>query len=238
MRGQGHSAAFPRWPFVLLASALTLAGAAFFAIPLVETIMAGRPTQAPSEPPPPVRATVGGVTLAVPRDFVRFDHEKHDVDLPRLDLLFRWPSLEAVRDAPSPPRPGLRPEAEALGSLIFLSITPKDEALDPERRFSGIYQRFLETDLRTAPSGLAARRFVAGSGYDGEELFYDPARPASYFVRCAGPTGDAPATCLREMRLAGKLDVVYRFPRPLLGDWRRIEQAVQALIAAIGVPAG
>jgi hypothetical protein len=220
-RGDG----FARWPFVVLAIALTLSAAAWFAASFVEA----RLNRAEAPRPGPVRVTVGGVALTVPRDLVRFEHQKRDAELARLDLLFRWPGLEgAGGDAALPP--------DALARLVFLTITPKDEALDPLRRLAAVYNRFLEPAVAPEGQGLAARRFRPDSGYDGEELVYDPVRPGSFFVRCAPPTGDAPASCMREQRRGERIDIVVRFPRTLLTDWRRLDQAIEALLAGIGAP--
>jgi len=231
-RRRPRDGSFPRWPFVVLILALAGTGGAYALMPFVEPILRARLAERPPpEPPPPVRATVNGVALTIPRDLVRFEHQKRDADQARLDLLIRWPSLEGA---------GLtgRPPSEALRDLIFLSIVPKDDALDPARRFNAVYARFLEQESRPAPIGLAARRFRQGSGYDGEELLFDPVRPGDFAVRCAPETADAPQTCMRELRIAERLDVVIRFSRPLLDDWRRLDRAVLALLAAIGAPAG
>jgi hypothetical protein len=216
-----------RWPFVVIVTGLAFAGLAWFTLPYVEARLGAERTEAPR--PGPVRVMVGGVSLVVPRDLVRFEHQRRDAELARIDLLFRWPGLEGVGgDATLPP--------EALPSLVFLTITPKDEALDPLRRLAAVYNRFLEADVAPEGQGLAARRFRAESGYDGEELVYDPVQPGSFFVRCAPPAGDAPPMCMRESRRGDRIDVVARFPRALLTHWRRLDQAIEALLAGIGAP--
>jgi hypothetical protein len=43
---------------------------------------------------------------------------------------------------------------------------------------------------------------------------------------------------MRETRLGGRLDVVVRFPRGFLREWRQLDRSVEALLAAIGAPPG
>jgi hypothetical protein len=217
------------WPLALGTLVLALGVGGWFAAPLASAIVE-RWGQAPDAgPPSPVRATVGGVALTVPRDLVRFDHQRRDGEQPRLDLALPWPPGSQAR---------ARTPAEGLARLVFISIAPKDEAVDPVRRLAAVYGRFLDGDLSAETQGLAVRRFRPGSGYDGEELVYDPARPGAYFVRCAPAAGDAPPACMRETRLGDRLDVVVRFPRSFLREWRQLDRSVEALLAAIGAPPG
>jgi hypothetical protein len=223
------SVSLPRWPFVVLLLALTIAGGVLGAGTLMGAF--GTLRDSPAIEPNPatpvaVRAEVGGVKLAVPRDLIRFEPQRKDGTHPRLDLAFAWPSLEG--------RGQLSVQGEAFGSLVFLSLQPRDEALDPARRMAQIYMRFLSTEIHAAVPGLAARRFVEGSGYDGEELVYDPVRPGVFFLRCARTGGTPQPSCIRELRIAG-IDVTYRMSRQHLDDWRGIEAAVQSLVAAIGL---
>jgi hypothetical protein len=221
----------PGWQLVVQATLLAVAVAAYFALPIVEARREAALASEPARPLEPVRATINGVTLTVPRDLVRFEHQKRDAEQARIDLLFRWPSLEGAG-------PQARMAAEGLDQLVFLSVQPRDEALDPTRRLAAVYHRFLESEIRQAPIGLALRRFVAGSGYDGEELLYDAARPGDFFVRCAPAMAGGVATCIRELRVSEALDVVVRFPRPLLDDWSRLERAITALLLAVGASRG
>jgi hypothetical protein len=213
---------------LVLALLLAFATAAWFGQGHIQTAMDLRQRPVVVEPPRPVRMTLAGVTLIVPRDLVRFDPQKRDSEQPRLDLFLHWPSLEGAGASN-------RVTLESLNELIFLTITPKDQSVDPPRRLAAIYGRFLESEIRAEAQGLAARRFRLGSGYDGEDLVYDPTRPGSYFVRCAPAAGEAPSSCIRELRMADTFDVVYRFPRAFLSDWRRLEQATRALLSAIGI---
>ena len=84
-------------------------------------------------------------------------------------------------------------------------------------------------------SGLAILAFRDDTPYQGEDLIYDAEGP-SFLARCtrdrAGPT---PGTCLYERRI-GAADVVVRFPREWLGDWRMVAGTLDRLIASVRPP--
>jgi hypothetical protein len=79
-------------------------------------------------------------------------------------------------------------------------------------------------------NGLAVLAFRASTPYQGEDLIYDAAKPEAFLVRCsragAGPT---PGTCLCSLRV-GTADVVVRFPRDWLDDWRDVAGGIERLI--------
>ena len=220
--------ALPRWPLVVLTICLVLVGGVVAAGTLMGAFGPARDGVRPEVATlaPAIRVDVGGVALTVPRDLVRHDSQRRDGTQPRLEMAFSWPGLEGRGLSPGP--------GEAFGSLVFLTLAPRDDALEPARRMAQIYMRFLSTEIHAAVPGLAARRFVDGSGYDGEELVYDPVRPGVFFLRCARTGGTPHPSCLREIRI-GPLDVTYRYSRQHLDDWRGIEAAVQSLVAAIGL---
>jgi hypothetical protein len=83
--------------------------------------------------------------------------------------------------------------------------------------------------------GLAVLAFRDGTPYQGEDLIYD-AEGSSFLVRCtrdrAGPT---PGICLYERRIEAA-DVVVRFPREWLHDWRMVSGTLDRLIASVRPP--
>ena len=216
----------PLWPFATISILAALATSALVFRPSIEAwwyseIVASSAEQVPR----PVHVIVGTVPLSVPYDLVRFPGQRRDAAVDRLELVLRWPPHSASGAGQATGRAG--------DTDVLIALSPPDDSLNPTRRLGAIYHRLLDPATLNAPQGLTGRRFVPDSGYEGEELFYDPASPTSYFVRCAPPITDQPGTCLREIRLTDRLDVVYRFPRSLLGQWRRLDETISALLAAI-----
>lgn len=215
------------WPSILVMVLILGAGGAYLSWPLIDSLLQPRPAATASAPVPvPVKVSLGERLLTVPRDLVRFPGQRYDGPTERLELALRWPPREAGTAEIAP--------SEAARGTVYILLSLPDDSLDPARRFAALYQRYLDPATISAPQGLTGRRFLPDIGYDKEELFYDPASPAAYFVRCAAPIADQPGICLREIRLANKLDVIYRFPRDVLNSWRRLDQTVLALLAAIG----
>ena len=221
-------ARLPLWPFALVSVLLALGLSLLLLWPEIDAWWRTPRAQGPSETPQPVRVSVNGVALVVPRDLVRFPGQRRDGEVERLELILTWPPQETNK--------GETAQKTTLKNTVFLTINPIDDSLDPVRRFGVIYQRYLEPENFSAPPGLTARHFIQGSGYDDEELLYDPISPTAFFVRCAAPIAQAPPACLREFRRSDKLDIVYRFPKDFLGNWNRLDQTISALLAAIGVP--
>ncbi len=222
MRPTNQSANFelpslPQWPLLIFIGLLTVLALLYLSLAFLGLLdRDGENT--PLARTRAAQVTVGGYNLLVPQDLIRFDHQRSG-KLERLDLAVPWQ------------------ETRSSNTLIFLSIAPKDSALPPPQRVSSVYKKFLGRDIESGPSNLAVRRFTSGSGYDGEALVYDPQNPGGYFVRCAAQAVGQPASCLREIRIQDKIDVVYRFPQTLLPEWTLLEQNVMALLSAVGVPA-
>lgn len=214
--GQLELPAFPQWPLAFSIMALTILGLLYLSLAFLGLLEAPQAAKA-HHVPQAARVSVGGMPLIVPQDLIRFDHQKKDGVQERLDLAVPWN------------------ESNADQVMVFISITPKDEALPPPQRVSSVYKRLLSPEIESGPSNLAMRRFRSGSGYDGETLVYDPQNPGGYFARCAPQAVGQPASCLREIRINEKIDVVIRFPQTLLADWTLLERNTNALLSAIGV---
>jgi hypothetical protein len=191
---------------------------------------------APDAPAIPV--TVAGVAFNVPAAAIRVAMQRRPGAHERVDLVFLWPSL-------APPDPAAKPAAPALNSLpappsidrVFVTITGAGATLAPADRVKTIYPRYTAGEATRGPDGLAVLAFRDGTPYQGEDLIYDPAG-GGFLVRCtrigAGPT---PGTCLYDRRIEGA-DVIVRFARDWLADWRAVAAGIDRLIAKLRPPGG
>jgi hypothetical protein len=131
------------------------------------------------------------------------------------------------------------PDPSETGSLISLLSSDKPLAgsvllrqsegeIDPKDRLALIWQRYLKSVPFQGPRGLEGHIFAPNSPYDGEVLFTDPSDPRKFAVRCLQATStDQPEICLREVRIAnGKVDLLIKFPRSWLTEWREIDSVV------------
>jgi hypothetical protein len=183
---------------------------------------------APDAPSLPI--SVGGIVFNVPPAAIRVALQRHAGQQGRLDLVFLWPALV-------PPNPAAKPPAsEDVPAIdrLFVTITAPDDGLGPAERIRTIYPRYFDFGRFAGPDGLLVIRFRDGTPYQAEDLFYDPAAPDRFVVRCSRPgSGPTPGICLFERRLADAADIVVRFPREWLADWRQVSAGIEKLIASL-----
>jgi hypothetical protein len=115
---------------------------------------------------------------------------------------------------------------------LFLTIQGTDGTLAPMQRVETIYPRYLVAEPAAGPEGLTVRAFREDTPYRGEELVFDSEKPAHFLARCAKRGAVAPGNCLLDRRI-GDADITIRFSRDWLSDWRKVADAVDALMARI-----
>jgi hypothetical protein len=181
---------------------------------------------------PPIPISIAGVVFNVPPASIRVAVQRRPGAQERIDLSFLWPSLE-------PPDPSARPALPGAGETaltahadkrIFVTIARAGEMLDPVERILSIYPRYTVAQAQGEPGELAVLAFREGTPYQGEDLIYDAAKPG-FIVRCTrdGPT---PGTCLLERRIEAA-DLVLRFPREWLADWRSVAEGIERLVSRL-----
>jgi hypothetical protein len=217
----------------LLLPLVVFAAVAFMAFVYIGYVLWPRwpgPPVGPDAPALPI--TVAGVTFNVPPAAIRVPVQRRPGAQERVDLAFVWPSLEPpYPDAkPVPPAPGTAPAPTI--ERIFVTIAGAGDTLAPHERVLNIYPRYAAAETAPGPGGLTLLAFREGTPYQGEDLIYDADAPG-FLVRCtrngAGPT---PGTCLYERRIEAA-DIVVRFPRDWLGDWRAVAEKITRLIASL-----
>jgi soluble lytic murein transglycosylase-like protein len=181
------------------------------------------PPIGPDAPALPI--TIAGTAFNVPPAAIRIPLQRRAGAHERVDLAFLWPSLEPPAVAPR--TPGMA--APHAIDRVFVTIAAVDDTLPPAERARTIYPRYVATDV-TERNGLVVQAFRSGSPYQGEDLIRDPLAPEGFLVRCsrsgAGPTL---GICLYNRRVENA-DILVRFPRDWLLDWRAVEAGVGRLI--------
>jgi hypothetical protein len=154
----------------------------------------------------------------------------------RVDLAFLWPSLEPPDSGASGARASGTAPQPTVGHL-FVTITAASDTLTPAERIKTIYPRYAAADAAIEPNGLAVKAFRSGTPYQGEDLIYDSiydsATSAGFLVRCSrNGSGPTPGICLYNQRI-DHADIVVRFPRDWLTDWRAIKSGIEHLIEGL-----
>ena len=117
---------------------------------------------------------------------------------------------------------------------VFLTVSAKDEILDPAERPMQLYARFLQAETISGPGGLVARQFEKGSPYDLEQLYVAPPDGKDFFARCPNVEGAAAPgdSCISMFRVDG-LDVELRFAPELLENWDALNTGARGFISQI-----
>jgi hypothetical protein len=168
----------------------------------------------------PVQLTIAGERLTIPAERLRFADQRRPGEYPRVELELKWPGLLPLKDND----PAAKTTARD-GELVFITIEARETDLDTADRIETIYQKFLSGDQTgdAAPNGLVRRRFLAGTAYDGEDLYFEPGSVHPFATRCfAIDKGEPPISCLTDERLGSHLMATIRFPIRALADWRTL----------------
>lgn len=186
---------------------------------------------------PSLPVTVSGVAFNVPPAAIRVPIQRRPGAHERIDLAFDWPSLEPSDPTAKPAAPMPDPAAPPPTiDRLFVTLQGAGETLAPEERLRSIYPRYTAAEALSEPAGLLTLPFRDGTPYQGEDLIYQPPANDVFIVRCtrngAGPTR---GVCLYERRIE-KADIVVRFPRDWLNDWRLVASKIDRLIAGLRPP--
>jgi len=175
----------------------------------------------------PVHVELATKNLEVPANMIRFSDQRRKGPHDRLDLVVQWPTMSGYSERTAGAFDDVSPDAP----LLFLSVRPRGDSVDSTTRLIGLYTRFFDGSGGPGPAGLVSRRLQPGSGYDSEEIFFEPGSTDPFSARCAKNTNDViPTTCLRDINIGEDLTVSSRFRKPLLADWRRLDPAIRMLI--------
>lgn len=229
-----------RSPRLLLPPLIAFAAVAFIAFVYLGYVLWPRwPGPPVGLDAPALPITIAGVAFNIPPAAIRVPVQRRPGAQERVDLAFLWPSLappDSNAKAPARP-PGTLPAPTQTFARMFMTIAAAGDTLPPTDRALNIYPRYATAQAEPGPGGLSVQAFRAGTPYQGEDLIYDGATP-SFLVRCtrdrAGPT---PGICLYERRV-DTADIVVRFPRHWLGDWRLVAGNIDRLIASLRAARG
>ena len=170
---------------------------------------------------------IGNDVLHVPANMIRFEGARRDGVANRLDLYLRWPRMDGYSHAAS----DAFNHVDGDRSILFLSFEPRMMSRDMSGRLEPIYRLLIEEEGRPGPAGLTVHRFSESSGYVDEVLVVadreDGGEP--FVMRClAGAAArEALAPCERDIHVGDGLNLVYRMPPQLAGEWRAVEARVR-----------
>lgn len=168
---------------------------------------------------------IGNNVLSIPANMIRFSSQRRDGVTGRLDLYARWPGLTGYTERDRAIFNLLTPKRH----LVFMSVEQRTMSRDMSGRYLPIYAELIEPKGESGPEGLTIHAFLESSGYKGEKLVLSDASTGKpeFVARCLG---DAAAesfnSCERDVQFGRDLQILYRFPPSMLGDWRTLDKAV------------
>jgi hypothetical protein len=190
---------------------------------------------------PALPITVAGTAFNVPPAAFRVPMQRQPGAHERVDLAFVWPTLEPPESAFNSAVPansvGLAanslPNSNRVPDRIFVMIAAAGETLSPQERVKTIYPRYAANEATAGLDGLAVLPFREGTPYQGEDLIYDPKMPEGFLVRCTRDgAGATRGVCLLNERIEAA-DIIVRFPRDWLRDWRFVAKNVDTLLQSL-----
>ena len=180
----------------------------------------------------PQEIVIGNNVLELPANMIRFDKQRRNGVTERVDLYLHWPDMLGYQPAFLADFNGSGPEKR----LLFLTFEPRATSEDMSGRYGPIYSTLTEDPGSKGPAGLTIQKFRADSGFVNEELVVSPeqAGHAPFVARCLDEESSKSnlASCQRDIFLGEDLQLTYRFPREMLGDWQKLDQQIWAFAEA------
>ena len=182
----------------------------------------------PVHPHATTLASVGVSAFKLPSGYFR-PRSRGGGRLDKLELAAFFPDFTPAGDLSDVARD--TDLGERHDRLVFVTITEADLTLDPADRPVKLYARFLDPNEWTHPGGLIARGFIAGSPFEGEELYFAAPEGREFAARCGKPDQSRPTPnfCIDDFRL-DELNVELRFSANLLSEWEKLMAGARGLI--------
>jgi hypothetical protein len=175
----------------------------------------------------PREIVIGNNVLELPANTIRFDRQRRNGDAERVDLYLHWPDMLGYQPAFLSDFNGAGPEKR----LLFLTFEPRATSQDMSGRYGPIYSTLTEGPGSKGPARLTIQKFRADSGFVNEELMVstEQAGHTPFVARCLDKetTKSNLASCQRDIFLGEDLQLTYRFPREMLGDWQKLDQQIR-----------
>ena len=163
-----------------------------------------------------VTQAIAGRELAIPQSWFRNGHEARTGFASQIDLQVM---LSPADVEPFPVQVTLLPPSRARTSASLLDR---------------VYLHQFEEGTLSGVVGLVGKP-VAGPGYRGETVWYDPLSPNPFVAKCIAPVDEeATRQCVRTVYLPSGIAAVYTFSQPALAAWREFDAEMGEWLGRIG----
>lgn len=190
------------------------------------------------DPAPPatasgsVRVEVAGRGLRLPAEAIRFAEQRSPGVHPRIDLALLAPDWVG-RTAANAERFDVLGQAP---DVVWLTLQAANGDPDSAGLLATVHHRLFVGEPLAPIAGLEGRNLSSRAGYVGEEVWFEPGAVRPFAARCFPLLAEGPVTTCLHTETRDGLAVVWRFPKPMLAEWRALRDGLDGRLAAWGVP--
>ena len=172
---------------------------------------------------------VHGLKLWIPANYLQYESARQGGARKDLALFAILPDLSGWSNWEASAFTGNTPDSPVL----YLLIRDENLNLSESDRLSRIYMAYVINPRGVpGPFGLTQYTFREDSGYRREDLFVGQTEAGPVVLRCVRFSPEVPSpSCLRDLPIANKVAITYRFKREHLARWREIGDGIGKLIA-------
>ena len=208
----------------------------YYVGPSVDEFSGNVPSPAITEEP--VELQIGGMTFAPSANYTVFPRARRGGERDEVVLYALWPSLNGYSPAQRREFIENDPDTRRIDITIAKRSSPSTE----QQRFETLYlpltvdQRGVRTPYQLTKFTFTEQRSsVPTNGYRDTELFVGQDADGKLMALfCFAERDDILSPeCWREYEYSDSVEVSYRFKRPYLPEWQRIDTEVRNYIAGI-----
>ncbi|MBI1262718.1 MAG: hypothetical protein GC184_13450 [Rhizobiales bacterium] len=182
-----------------------------------------------------IETVVAGSRFMIPENYTRYPSQRGGGAHTRIDMHALLPGFAPFSMARQQEFNDNGPKSQVIYFTLRETVTP----LPADRRLKDIYSKYLVSPTPDHdPAGLDRFHFRPDSGYRDQDLLVGTdANGHMTLLICelTTPKLDSP-NCTRSMLLSPTLELVYRYKRANLPNWREIDSTVTQLIESFEVP--
>ena len=194
---------------------LLAVGAAY----LIDELGRGRHAALPSlDDPDPIVQTLSGRELSIPTAWFRYGEQIRDGFTNQVDLRILF-----------------APEGAEPAVPVDVTLLPRSRARTSANLLDSVYLHQFGEDMLGGVPGLVGKPMLAGSGYNGESVWYDAISPNPFVAKCLEPAApDRAAQCVRTVHLPSGIAAIYTFDATVLQSWRLFDGEMERWLKSIG----
>ena len=164
-----------------------------------------------------VSQTISGRELAIPESWFRYGEQLKPGFTDQIDLRIAF-------TVPT-----------GLSLPVDVTLLPKSRAPTSAALLDTVYLHQFDGETIGGVLGLIGKPMTAGSGYQGETVWYDALSPNPFVAKCVEPVAGMSGTkCVRTVYLPSGIAATYTFDAAALQSWRQFDAQMEPWLIRIG----